>query len=108
MDNVALKSPTRHGDTLYAYSEVLSKLDTGEQGGGEVRFRHYGVNQAGRLVFQGDRTVLLRKQPGTLDVSLQQWLADLRRGTAVRASVRGTGRGRQGTLRAWVGRATPR
>ena len=63
MDNVALKSPTRHGDTLYAYSEVLSKLDTGEQGGGEVCFRHYGVNQTGRLVFQGDRTVLLKKRP---------------------------------------------
>lgn len=60
MDNIKLLSPVKHGDTLYAYSEVLDTQEHDE--GGIVTFRHYGVNQKDRLVFQGERTVLLKKR----------------------------------------------
>jgi len=62
MDNITLKSGVMHGDTLYAYTEVLSKEDKDEQSG-IVTFRHYGVNQRKTVVFQGDRTALIRKNP---------------------------------------------
>ena len=58
MDNIKLVSPVKHGDTLYAYSEVLDAASHDE--GGVVTFRHYGVNQKDRLVFQGERSVLLK------------------------------------------------
>jgi len=62
LNKIKLKSPVKHGDTLYAYSEVLSKDDTNEQGGGIVKFKHYGVNQNKIVVFEGERTVLLKKK----------------------------------------------
>ncbi len=60
MDNLKLLSPVKHGDTLYAYSEVLDTQDHDE--GGIVTFRHFGVNSHDKLVFQGDRSVLLKKR----------------------------------------------
>ncbi len=60
MDNIKLLSPVKHGDTLYAYSEVLDTAD--DEQGGVVTFRHYGVNQKDKLVFQGERRVLLKKR----------------------------------------------
>ena len=60
MDNLKLLSPVKHGDTLYAYSEVLETADHAE--GGVVTFRHYGVNQRDKLVFQGERSVLIKKR----------------------------------------------
>lgn len=60
MDNIKLLSPVKHGDTLYAYSEVLDTAD--DKQGGVVTFRHYGVNQKDKLVFQGERRVLLKKR----------------------------------------------
>lgn len=62
MDNVKLLEPVLHGDTLYAYSEVLEKQDCDRESG-KIIFRHYGVNQDSQLVFQGDRSVLIRKCP---------------------------------------------
>lgn len=61
LDNIKLKSPVKHGDTLYAYTEVLSKEDIDEQGG-IVHFKHYGVNQREVVVFEGERKVLLKKR----------------------------------------------
>jgi len=61
LNNIKLTGPVVHGDTLYAYTEVLEKEDAGD-GQGRITFRHYGVNQREQLVFQGDRTALMRKQ----------------------------------------------
>jgi len=58
MNNIKLLSPVKHGDTLYAYSKVLEKERTEE--GGIITFTHYGINQNQTLVFQGDRSVLLK------------------------------------------------
>jgi len=62
LDNIKLKTPVLHGDTIYAYSEVLGKEDTNELGGGVVHFKHYGVNQKEVVVFEGERKVLLKKR----------------------------------------------
>lgn len=63
MDNIRLLGPVLHGDTIYAYSEVLSMEDSDDDAG-LVTFRHYGVNEKNTVVFQGDRTALIRKTPG--------------------------------------------
>lgn len=62
MDNVRFRAPVFHGDTLYAFTEVLSKSDDGHDGAGEVTFRHIGVNQDDAVVFEGERRVLVRKR----------------------------------------------
>jgi itaconyl-CoA hydratase len=62
LDKIRLKGPVFHGDTLYAYSEVLETKDAGRPDAGVVRFRHYGVNQDDKQVFEGERTVLLKRR----------------------------------------------
>jgi itaconyl-CoA hydratase len=62
MDNIRLQNPVVHGDTLYAYSEVLSKEDADRKDAGVVTFRHYGVNQDDKQVFQGDRRMLIKRR----------------------------------------------
>ena len=63
LDRIRLKAPVFHGDTLYAYSEVLETRDSEREDAGIVTFRHYGVNQKDQVVFEGERTVLIRKRP---------------------------------------------
>jgi itaconyl-CoA hydratase len=62
MDNIRLTHPVVHGDTLYAYSEVLSVEDADREDAGVVTFRHFGVNQDDKLVFQGDRRMLIKRR----------------------------------------------
>ncbi len=62
MDNIRLTHPVVHGDTLYAYSEVLSKEDGEREDAGVITFRHYGVNQDDKQVFQGDRRMLIKRR----------------------------------------------
>jgi acyl dehydratase len=67
LDGLRFVAPVFHGDTLYAYSEVLATDDAPDRpDAGLVTFRHYGTKvPAGggdeQLVFQGDRTVLLKR-----------------------------------------------
>jgi len=62
LDNIRLMQPVVHGDTLYAYSEVLRVADSEREDAGVVAFRHYGLNQDDQLVFQGDRTMLIKRR----------------------------------------------
>jgi acyl dehydratase len=63
LDNIRLQNPVVHGDTLYAFSEVLAKEDApGHEDAGVVTFRHYGVNQHDKQVFQGDRRMLIKRR----------------------------------------------
>lgn len=62
LDNIKLSKPVTHGDTLYAYSEVLSKSDAGQADAGIVIFRHYGVNQRDELVAQVERKALIKRR----------------------------------------------
>jgi itaconyl-CoA hydratase len=62
LDNIRLSKPVTHGDTLYAYSEVLSKSESDRADAGIVVFRHYGVNQNDEQVAQVDRRALVKKR----------------------------------------------
>lgn len=56
-------SPVHHGDTLYAYTEVVEAVDDDEHDdAGIVTFRHWGVNQHGTVVFEGSRRVLVKRR----------------------------------------------
>lgn len=61
LDKIRLKAPVFHGDTLYAYSEVLSTTAAEREDAGIVTFKHYGVNQKDEVVFEGERSVLLKR-----------------------------------------------
>lgn len=62
LDNVRLTKPVRHGDTLYAYSEILVKRDADQPDAGIVIFRHYGYNQKDEQVAVIDRKVLVKRK----------------------------------------------
>lgn len=62
MTGIRLKKPVFHGDTLYAYSEVLEKSDADRPDAGIVKFHHWGVNQHDHIVFEGQRTVLIKRR----------------------------------------------
>jgi itaconyl-CoA hydratase len=62
MDKIRLQKSVFHGDTLYAFSEVLETRAGDRADAGVVRFRHRGVNQNGETVFEGERTVLIKRR----------------------------------------------
>ena len=62
LDNIRLSKPVTHGDTLYAYSEVLEKTAADQDDAGIVVFRHYGYNQRDEQVAQIDRRVLVKRK----------------------------------------------
>ena len=62
MDKMRFKSPVFHGNTLYAYSEVLNVKDSERDDAGIIVFKHWGVNQDDKIVFEGERTVLMKKR----------------------------------------------
>ena len=62
MTGIRFRTPVHHGDTLYAFSEVLEKRDSNRPDAGIVRFGHRGINQERKLVFEGERTVLIKRR----------------------------------------------
>jgi len=66
LDNIRLSHPVVHGDTLYAYTEVMEKSDAHQFAEhadcGLVKFRHLGVNQNNKLCVQVERTALILKR----------------------------------------------
>jgi acyl dehydratase len=62
LDKLRFTAPVHHGDTLYAYTEVLETSDGERPDGGLVRFKHWGVNHEGTVVFEGERTVLIKRR----------------------------------------------
>ena len=63
LTGLRLKHPVVHGDTLYAFSEVIDKEDGDRKDAGVVRFRHIGLNQDDKIVFEAERRVLMRRRP---------------------------------------------
>jgi acyl dehydratase len=60
---IRLPSPVFAGDTLYAKSEVLELRDDEPSGdAGVMRYRFTGFNSEGKMVAEGERTVLLKKR----------------------------------------------
>ncbi len=62
LDNIRFGAPVFHGDTLYAFSEVLACGPTDRPDAGVVTFRHWGVNQDDKVVFEGERRVLVKRR----------------------------------------------
>lgn len=62
LDKIRFSVPVFHGDTLYAYTEVLEKAESERPDAGLVRFRHWGVNQDDKVVFEGERLVLIKRR----------------------------------------------
>lgn len=63
LDKLRFLSPVHHGDTLYAYTEVLGSEEApGRDDAGLVTFKHWGVTHDQRVVFECERTVLLKKR----------------------------------------------
>jgi itaconyl-CoA hydratase len=62
MDGIRLLAPVKHGDTLYAYSEVIAADDAPRDDAGVVTFKHYGLNQDDKLVFEGERRVMVKRR----------------------------------------------
>jgi itaconyl-CoA hydratase len=62
LDKIRLQAPVFHGDTLYAYTQVLGKEDGDRDDAGIVHFKHWGVNQNDQVVFEGERKVLVKRR----------------------------------------------
>lgn len=63
-DKIRFRSPVLHGDTLYAFTEVLDAQEADRPDAGVVTFKHWGVNQRDQIVFEGERRVLVgRRSP---------------------------------------------
>jgi itaconyl-CoA hydratase len=60
--DLRFKGPVHHGDTLYAYTEVVATRDAERADAGIVEFRHWGVTHDDRVVFEGRRTVLIKRR----------------------------------------------
>jgi len=63
LDKIRLKSPVFHGDTLYAFTEVLAVDPADRPDAGIVTFKHFGINQKDQVVFEGERRVLIKRRP---------------------------------------------
>ncbi len=62
LDDVKLTKSVVHGDTLYAFSEVLEKSDSDQEDAGIVVFSHMGVNQRDEIVATLKRRVLVKRK----------------------------------------------
>jgi itaconyl-CoA hydratase len=72
LDKVRFRVPVLHGDTLYAFTEVVAKEEMpgdsrGHRDVGLIHFRHWGVNQRGETVFEGERKTLMKKRSFSTD-----------------------------------------
>lgn len=62
LTDVRFTTPVHLGDTLYALTEVEAIDDADRDDAAVVRFRHWGLNQRDEVVFEGVRTVLVRRR----------------------------------------------
>jgi itaconyl-CoA hydratase len=62
LDKIRFSTPVFHGDTLYAFSEVLAVAPAERADAGIVTFRHWGVNQDDKVVLEGERRVLVKRR----------------------------------------------
>jgi itaconyl-CoA hydratase len=56
------KAPVYHGDTIYALTEVMELRHADRPDAGVARFKHWGVTENGQIVFEGERTILLKSR----------------------------------------------
>jgi acyl dehydratase len=58
------RAPVHHGDTIEAFTEVLATYPrTDRPDAGVAEFQHWGRRQDGVIVFEGQRSILIRRRP---------------------------------------------
>ena len=63
LDKVRFRKPVHHGDTITAYTEVLTVDESATHpDAGVVRFKHWGRNQPGDVVCELERIVLVKRR----------------------------------------------
>jgi itaconyl-CoA hydratase len=62
LTKVRFRAGVFHGDTLYAYTEVLDTSPADRADAGIVRFKHWGATADHRVVFECERTVLVKRR----------------------------------------------
>ncbi len=63
LDKVRFTKPVHHGDTITAFTEVLAADPAPDRDdAGVVRFKHWGVTHDDRVVFEGERMVLVKRR----------------------------------------------
>jgi acyl dehydratase len=62
LDGVRFTKPVHHGDTIYAYTEVVEVEPADRDDAGVVRFHHWGLNQDRVQVCEFERRVLLKRR----------------------------------------------
>jgi acyl dehydratase len=63
-DSIEFPAPVRHGDTIWAETEVVAARRSGSRPDcGVVTFEHRGFNQRDELVVRCRRVALMRRQP---------------------------------------------
>ncbi len=62
LDKIRFTNPVFHGDTLYAFTEVLAAIPADREDAGIVHFRHWGVKENDTVVFEGERRVLIKRR----------------------------------------------
>ena len=63
LQRIRFRSPVVHGDTVYAATEVLQTSPAPDRpDAGVVRFKHWGFKPDCTVVFEGERTVLLKRR----------------------------------------------
>jgi itaconyl-CoA hydratase len=57
------RAPVHHGDTIEAFTEVVETTDSPDRDdAGIVRFKHWGRRHDKTVVFEGERTVLIKRK----------------------------------------------
>jgi itaconyl-CoA hydratase len=63
LDRMRFRAGVFHGDTIYAYTEVLDAYPAPDRDdAGIVRFQHWGATSDERIVFECERTVLVKRR----------------------------------------------
>jgi itaconyl-CoA hydratase len=62
LDGIRFKAGVFHGDTIYAYTQVLSTDSSDRPDAGIVQFQHWGATADERIVFECRRRVLVKRR----------------------------------------------
>ena len=62
LDAIRFTASVYHGDSIYAYTEVLEKRDSDRDDAGVVVFQHWGATSEAKQVFECRRSVLIKRQ----------------------------------------------
>ncbi|KZF13194.1 acyl dehydratase [Rhodococcus sp. EPR-157] len=62
LDHIRFKASVFHGDTIYAYTQVLGVEPAERDDAGVVEFKHWGATDDMRIVFECTRRVLIKRR----------------------------------------------